>query len=183
MKKISAFFLVLVLLLLFACCSSPPAETEPPPESTVPETAAPTMEMETAPISTTEETIPSVPVLDLTEEEKNMLLKLGMAERGKSECTECIALVMRTVLNRVESGRFGNSIRSVIFSKDQFTPVADGSYHSAEPNDCCQEALNMVICGWDESQGALFYEWCAGESWHSKHLNLLFQHCDVRFYD
>ena len=41
----------------------------------------------------------------------------------------------------------------------------------------------MVMRGWDESQGALYYEWCEGESWHSQNLNLLFQHCDVRFYN
>mgnify|MGYP006898678300 CR=1 FL=1 len=44
------------------------------------------------------------------------------------------------------------------------------------------EALEMIKTGWDESQGALYYEWCEGESWHSKNLTLLFQHCDTRFY-
>ena len=122
-------------------------------------------------------------VVELTEEEQTMLLKLGMAERGNCECTECIALVMRTVLNRVEAGRFGKSIRSVIFAPDQFTPVSDGSYDKAQPNERCYEALDLVIYGWDESQGALYYEWCKGESWHSKNLHLLFQHCDIRFYD
>ena len=112
-----------------------------------------------------------------------MLLKIGMAERGSTECTECIALVMRTVLNRVETGRFGKSIRSVLFAQDQFTPVTDGSYEKAQPSERCREALDMVIYGWDESQGALYYEWCVGESWHSKNLNLLLQHCDVRFYN
>jgi N-acetylmuramoyl-L-alanine amidase len=113
-----------------------------------------------------------------------MLLKIGMAERGECGCTECIALVMRTILNRVhEEGRFGSSIKSVLFAQDQFTPVMDGTYYSAEPNDLCREALEMVIYGWDESQGALYYEWCEGESWHSKNLHLLFQHCDTRFYD
>ena len=131
------------------------------------------------------ETIPATtePMLFLTEKEKNMLLKLGMAERGNSECKECIALIMRTVLNRTEVKHFGDDIRSVITAPGQFTPVSNGSYYSAEPNQLCYEALEMVICGWDESQGALYYEWCESESWHSKNLNLLFQHCDVRFYD
>ena len=112
-----------------------------------------------------------------------MLLKLGMAERGNGNCPECIALVMCTVLNRVEADRFGSSIKSVILAPEQFTPVMDGTYCSAEPNQLCHEALEMVIYGWDESQGALFYEWCKGPSWHSKNLHLLFQHCDVRFYN
>ena len=181
MKKALIFF---VVLLLLSACGSPAAEESAPSTQTTAAVTVPT-EPVTVPTETPEPetTAPPVPVLDLTEEEQTMLLKLGMAERGNTECTQCIALVMRTVLNRVEAGRFGKSIRSVILAQDQFTPVSDGSYYSAEPNDRCREALNMVICGWDESQGALYYEWCVGESWHSKNLNLLFQHCDVRFYD
>lgn len=177
MEKVPIF--LLILLLLSGCghsATSDPVSTEASlPTTAVTETVPVSMEPETtAPIP--------VPVVELTEEEKTMLLKLGMAERGNTECTECIAMVMRTVLNRVEAGRFGKSIRSVIFAQDQFTPIGDGSYNKAEPNERCYEALDMVIYGWDESQGALYYEWCTGESWHSKNLNLLFQHCDVRFY-
>ena len=136
-------------------------------------------------IPTEPETIPTIPqpVVALTEDEQTMLLKLGMAERGKEGCTECIALVMCTVLNRVNADRFGSSVLSVILAPEQFTPVMDGSYDSAEPNQLCKDALDLVIYGWDESQGALFYEWCEGPSWHSQNLHLLFQHCDVRFYD
>lgn len=137
----------------------------------------PEPEAETQP----ETTAPEVVVV-LTEEEKELLLKIGMAELGNGECAECIALVMRTVLNRVESDRFADNVRSVLYTPDQFTPVLDGSFHKAEPNALCQEALDMVIHGWDESQGACFYEFCEGESWHSKNLELLFQHCNTRFY-
>ena len=179
MKKCAILFLCCFPLLLTACSSSTPLPTAAIPE-TVPETT-------TIPITVASEPeiIPTIPepVLKLTEEEQNMLLKLGMAERGGEDCTECIALVMCTVLNRVKAGRFGSSIRSVIFAPEQFTPLMDGNYASSEPNQRCYDALNMVIYGWDESQGALFYEWCEGTSWHSNNLHLLFQHCDIRFYD
>lgn len=184
MKKLA---LLLILLLLFAPgCASREAvpetagltETVPSTLHTLPQ---PT---ETQPETQPETTVPPpVPVVILTEEEQSMLLKIGMAELGDRGCTECVALVMRTVLNRVDAGRFGSSIRSVLYAQDQFTPVMDGSFDSAEPNDLCREALEMVIFGWDESQGALYYEFCEGESWHSRNLHLLFQHCDTRFYD
>lgn len=139
-------------------------------------------EAETFPEETTvETTLPDVVIL--TEEEKQLLLKLGMAERGSTGCVECTALVMNTVLNRLSDERFPSSIQRIIYAQDQFTPVMDGSFEKAQPNDLCREALEMVIKGWDESQGALYYEWCEGESWHSKNLNLLFQHCDTRFYN
>ena len=183
MKKV---FLIVLILLVFSGCASPAAmettlpETVPTALPTVPETV-PTTEATTAP--ETETTLPPEPVVILTEEEQTMLLKIGMAELGQGDCTECIALVMCTVLNRVEAGGFGRSIYSVLHAPEQFTPVMDGTYAAAEPNERCLEALNMVIYGWDESQGALYYEFCKGESWHSKNLHLLFQHCDTRFYD
>lgn len=180
MKKAALYFLCFSILFLTACNTSEnipetaPSETPP---ITVPITVPTTL-------STQPETHPTdpKPVVELTEEEQAMLLKLGMAERGNAGCTECIALVMRSVLNRVEAGHF-RTIKGAIFAQDQYLPVSDGSYDTAVPNEQCREALNMVIYGWDESQGALFYEWCQGESWHSKNLHLLFQHCDVRFYD
>lgn len=176
--------LLLVFLFLLSGCSGSAKKTSDssPDSSPIPYVPVPETTVATVPFIP-ETTEPPVPVVELTEEEKTMLLKLGMAEKGDSNCTECIALVMRTVLNRVESGRFGSSIRSVIYAQDQFTPVMDGSFETARPNDRCYSALDLVIYGWDESQGSLFYEWCEGESWHSKNLHLLFQHCDTRFYD
>ena len=184
MKKLT--FLLFLLIIFSVGCSvkDPSVETE------TAQTTAPTTIPTTVPTvpQTTEPEIettlpPPVPLILLDEEEQALLLKIGMAERGNTECTECIALVMCTVLNRVNADRFGSSIRSVLYAQDQFTPVMDGSFESAEPNDRCRDALDMVIYGWDESQGALYYEWCEGESWHSKNLHLLFQHCDTRFYD
>ena len=151
----------------------PPATAAPETRPTVPETVPTEVPTET--------TAPYV--LTFTQEEEQLLLKIGMAERGYSGCTECVALVMRTVLNRVESPKFSSTVRGVIYAQDQFTPVAEGTFESVAPNDRCREALDMVKRGWDESRGALYYEWCEGESWHSQNLNLLFQHCDVRFYN
>lgn len=147
-------------------------------------TEAPTEVPEEAPTEApTEAPAPAEYVYSFTPEEEELLLKLGMAERGETGCTECIALVMRTVLNRVEGPKFSSSIRGVIYTENQFTPVEEGTLQSAQPNEACYEALEMIKTGWDESQGALYYEWCEGESWHSRSLNLLLQHCDVRFYN
>lgn len=181
-RTISALFLAVFFLTVSGCgFTGKPGETIPSTE-TAAETAPETLAAE--PETTAPTTLPEpIPVYEFTDEEKEMLLKIGMAELGRSECPECIALVMRTILNRVESDRFGSSIRSVLFAQDQFTPVVDGSYYSAEPNHYCYEALDMVIYGWDESQGALYYEFCEGESWHSKNLHLLLEHCNTRFYN
>ena len=140
-------------------------ETEPSTEPTV---------LETEPII--EE------AFSLTDEEKDMLLRIGMCEAGGEGCTECIAFVMLTVLNRVESDDFRDTIDGVLHEKNQFTPVATGWFYNVTPNKRCYEALELVMSGWDESQGALFFESCKGESWHSRNLEFLFQHCNTRFY-
>ena len=184
MKKIFLLLLVLTLLLPGCAKEAQPLEATVLP-TTVPETTvSPTTVPETVPMElhpTTEQTLPPI-VRELTEEQQQMLLKLGMAELGATECTTCIAMVMNTVLNRVESGRFSKSIKGVIHAQDQFTPVMDGTYDKAVPNEACYAALDMVMRGWDESCGALYYEFCEGESWHSKNLQLVTSHCNTRFY-
>ena len=176
-RAITILMLAVFLITAPGCTSAEPAETIAATQATAATTVPETVPTEP------ETTASTVPPLELTAEEQDMLLKIGMAELGNGDCTECIALVMCTILNRVEAGRFGSTVRGVLFAQDQFTPVVDGSYYTAVPNDRCREALDMVIHGWDESQGALYYEFCEGESWHSKNLNLLFQHCDTRFYN
>lgn len=179
MRKTALF--ILVLFLLTGCTPAPVIQPEPPTTvETTAETTAPAPVTTEAPAETEAET--TLPPLELTEEEKTMLLKLAMAELGEEGCTECLALVMRTVLNRVEADGFGSTIHGVIYAQDQFTPIKNGAYYRAEPNDSCFEALDMVLGGWDESQGALYYEFCEGKSWHSENLELLFQHCSTRFY-
>ena len=132
--------------------------------------------------STEDDCSASVVYYNLTNEDRDMLLRIAMAEVGCEDCVDCLALVMRTVLNRVESPLFPNNIYKVIHAENQFSPVASGSFATAKPNDKCHEALDLVINGWDKSQGALYFEACAGSSWHSRNLELLFQHCSTRFY-
>lgn len=193
MKKMLC--ILLACLILAGCAAPVPVETVPtvPAETILAETEAPTeapseipteipTEPPTEPATEPPETEPPV-VVELTDEEKDLLLRIGMAELGKEKCETCIALVMCTVLNRVRSERFSSTVKGVLYAQDQFTPVMDGSFDKAVPNDACYAALDLVIHGWDESQGALFYEFCEGESWHSKNLKLLTEHCNTRFYE
>lgn len=161
------------------------AETTVP--TTMPETTAameePTTAPTTLPTEAPTETTQPLPVRTFTPEEEELLLKIGMAERGDTYCTDCIALVMCTVLNRVDTpDKFGSTIKSVLYAEGQFTPVMEGKFEEVEPNYVCQKALDQVKSGWDESQGALYYEWGREEGWHARNLNFLFKHCDTKFY-
>lgn len=119
--------------------------------------------------------------LDFGSDDALMLHKIAVAEAG-GESVESIALVMLVVLNRVYDNRFPDSIYGVIHQKNQFTPVASGSYAKAQPNDKSQKAMELVINGWNESQGALYFESCSGSSWQSRNLTYLFEKDGHRYY-
>lgn len=119
--------------------------------------------------------------ISITDYEADMLLRIGMCEAG-GESIECIAAVMCVVLNRVNSNDFPNNIYDVIYEKKQFDPVTTGWFETVEPKSNCYEALNLILDGWDHSQGALYFESCEGESWHSRNLTYLFSIGTMNFY-
>ena len=118
-----------------------------------------------------------------TAEEAQMLVTLAMAE-AEGEDIIGKALVIMTVLNRVESKSFPNTIEGVIFQKGQFSPVAPGHrYYKVTPSEECWKALELVESGWDESCGALYFERNTTKStWHSRNLIELFSHGNHTFY-
>lgn len=129
-----------------------------------------------------EETVPKDDFRWISVDDLDMLLRIAMAEVGGEQCKECAALVMCVVINRVRTPGFSSNIYYVLHTPDQFTPVEEGTFETAVPNSICKDALRMVLDGWDESQGALYFECCTGPSWHSENKELLFQHCNTRFY-
>lgn len=119
---------------------------------------------------------------DWDAEESRMLMKIAMAE-AEGESVEGKALVMLVVLNGVWSDDFPDTIEEVIFQPKQFSPVTEGGrYYTTEPDSECYEALELVMGGWDESRGALYFESCEKSSWHSENLEYLYQVGNHKFY-
>lgn len=102
------------------------------------------------------EVIQEVPVvrtgefLNLTFKEMDELEAIAWAE-ARGEGVEGMALVMNVVINR--SKKTGKSIHDVIYAPHQFY-TAGMSYEVSED---CHKALALVMDGWDESQGALYF--------------------------
>lgn len=117
--------------------------------------------------------------LDAADEE--ILLKLAMSEAG-GESTEGKALVMLSVVNRVRSDEFPDTVSEVVFQDRQYSPVLDGRYYSTVPDDDCLAALELIKSGWDESMGAMYFENAGADSWHSRNLEFLFQEGNHKFY-
>lgn len=121
----------------------------------------------------------------ITESERNMLAKIAFAEAG-IEPYETKKFVVMTILNRVDSELFPDTIEGVIFQKTgkryQFSPIGDGSYKKAKPNDDCYRAVDEALTSTDEAQGALFFECCQGDSWHQRNKEFLFKSGRTKFY-
>lgn len=119
---------------------------------------------------------------DWDAEDSYLLAKIAMAE-AEGEDVEGKAFVILIVLNRVWTDEFPDTIHDVIYQKSQFSPIADGRFDRVEPNEECYEALEMVMLGWDKSNGALYFESeKSADNWHSRHLEYLFTHGGHRFY-
>lgn len=117
-----------------------------------------------------------------SEEDENLLVRIAMAE-AEGEDIDGKALVILTVLNRVDSNEFPNTIYDVIYEPKQFSPIDSGRFDAVEPDGECYEALEMVKDGWDESKGSLYFESCKeADNWHSRNLEYLFTHDGHRFY-
>ena len=126
---------------------------------------------------------------NLSEDDKYLLAKIAMAE-AEGESFKTKIFVILTVLNRADSNNkcFPNTIKEVIFEESkgvyQFSSVIPGGrWWRVEPNEECWEAVNIVNGMKDDiTFGALYFEACSGESWHSKNLEFLFKSDNTRFY-
>lgn len=102
-------------------------------------------------------------------------------------------LVVNVILNRMVSNcrdfRNAGTIREVITQRNangtwQFSPLGDGSFARAVPNQVTKEAVQRALNGEDHSQGALWFRGIRGVdgSWHDNNLRKLFDHGGHRFY-
>lgn len=110
------------------------------------------------------------------------LARIAYAEAGNQDL-DGKALVIRTVWNRVLSDKFPDTVQEVISQPGQFSSYPE-VFNQCEPDDECYEALEMVgHDGWDESDGALYFEaYYNASDWHKTNLEYLFTHGDHIFY-
>ena len=179
---VALIFAVMAISSIVAEAERETAGQQAPPLITLAqptETPWPTAEPQPTPEPTYTSMIHSY---DWDGEDERMLAKIAMAE-AEGESVEGKALVILVVLNRVWSDEFPDSIEEVIFQKNQFSPVAEGGrYWTTEPDAGCYEALELVMGGWDESQGAFYFESTGRDGWHSQNLEFLFEFGGHKFY-
>lgn len=85
----------------------------------------------------------------MSTEDTYLLASLVMAEAG-SECYEGKLAVANIVLNRLNSGKYGNSISDVIYASGQFSVVRNGALDRAiskGPNEGSVQAATEALAG------------------------------------
>ena len=184
-KRLAAFGLLLLAVggVAFAtiAATSRQGATEPPFANAVEENTAAGQK------ATAEPTTAPQRGLDLgwSAREEYMAARMAMAE-AEGEDTEGKALVILVIYNREKSGKFPDTVKGVISQQNAFTSYSNGRYAAVKPDADCWAALDLIRkTGWDESQGALYFERTPedGEStWHSRNLEQLFIHGNHTFY-
>lgn len=126
----------------------------------------------------------------LEEEDLNVLLRIVEAEAG-GEDIEGKLLVANVVLNRVESDKFPDTVKEVVFQREngvtQFSPVSNGRYYTVEISEETVEAVGRALMGEDISQGALFFaarKYADSDRmrWFDENLTFLFEHGGHEFF-
>jgi len=119
----------------------------------------------------------------ISDADLDILHRIAWAE-ARGEDDKGIILIVNVIMNRVKSPQFPNGIRDVIFAPNQFSPVKDGAFDRATPNERIKKAVNRALSGEDYSRGALFFRTIAGADggWHERSLTRLFDHGAHRFY-
>lgn len=129
-------------------------------------------------------------VIAVSEGDYKALLKLVEAE-ASGEDLKGKMLVANVVINRLRDGAFGSTIEEVIYQrvngKAQFSPVSNGKMNHVEVSTETIEAVERVLCGEDESQGALYFAARAhadasNMAWFDRNLTWLFKHNGHEFF-
>lgn len=94
--------------------------------------------------------------INIGEDELEILYKICQAEAGGSSEEE-IGHVACVILNRVKCSQWPNTIKGVVFQKNQFQPTRNGMYEKAIPSEKTKRAVDSVLASGDTTGGAVYF--------------------------
>lgn len=80
----------------------------------------------------------------VTDEERYLLAALVFCE-ANTESAECQRAVVSVVFNRLACGKWGHTLKEVIFYPNAFTPASNGKIFKVEPNSVNYDAVDYVL--------------------------------------
>jgi hypothetical protein len=132
MRKLLVILLILVCFGLVSCTAAAP--------QSAPQTSRKTTVTQ-EPV--TEPSEPKPP-REVTPEERLLLAQLVYRE-ANLESLDCQKAVASVVFNRLDAGKWGDTLHEVIYYKNAFTPATSGLLEGVEPTDTNFEAVDFVI--------------------------------------
>ena len=126
----------------------------------------------------------------LAQEDYEVLLRIVEAEAG-CEDIKGKMLVAGVIMNRVESSQFPDTVKEVVFQREngvaQFSPISDGRYERVKVSEETKEAVERVLYGEDITEGALYFaarKYADPErmQWFDESLTLLFSYGGHEFF-
>ena len=124
--------------------------------------------------------------INCSAEDYNTLLRIVQAEAGVCDEKGKI-LVANVIINRVKSPRFPNTVTGVVYQKNQFSPVSNGSINRVRITQETIDCVDRALAGEDYSQGALFFmnrsrSRRGAVGWFDRSLTYLFAHDGHEFF-
>lgn len=80
----------------------------------------------------------------ISDDERELLAKLVHCEASRCS-TECKYDVVSVVFNRLEAGKWGDSLEDVVYYKNAFTPVLEGKLERTTPTKADYAAVDYVV--------------------------------------
>lgn len=129
-------------------------------------------------------------IYHLGSEDLDILSRIVEAEAGNQD-VEGRLLVANVVLNRVDSEKFPNSVKDVVFQEEkgvcQFSPVSNGRIWEVQVSEETDEAVERALEGEDISDGALYfvarkYADDGKVNWFDSNLTYLFEYGGHEFF-
>lgn len=108
-------------------------------------------------------------IINFSQSEIDLLAKVVYAE-SKGQPFEGQVAVAATVINRIYSPKFPNTLTQVVYAPNQFSVVRNGAINRT-PNATAYQAVEAAMRGQDPSNGALYF-WNPKVS-NSKYFNSL----------
>ena len=82
-----------------------------------------------------------------------ILYQIARAEAGATN-KEGIKNVVYVILNRVKSEQFPNTVKGVVYQKNQFSPVLTGSINRVQVTDFVRECVDEAVADYEKSNKA-----------------------------
>lgn len=125
-------------------------------------------------------------VISYSENDYQVLQRIVQAEAGICDAKGKI-LVANVIINRVKSGRFPNNITDVVYQRNQFSPVLNGSINTCRVTKETVDCVNRALEGEDYSEGALFFmnrraSASSNVNWFDGHLTFVMSHGGHEFF-